>query len=43
MMMRRYLLTLDRHNRQTRSGLPTEANIIEALAAGDLPSIMPPD
>ncbi len=43
MMMQRYLWTLHRNDRQTRSGLSTVSELIDVLAAEDLPCIMPPD
>lgn len=43
MMMQRYLWTLDRSDRQTRSGFSTEAELIDVLVAEDLPCILPPD
>jgi hypothetical protein len=41
--MKRYLWTLDRDDRQTRSGLSTESELIEILNQEILPCVMPPD
>jgi hypothetical protein len=41
--MKRYPWTLDRDDRQTRSGLSTESELIEILNQEILPCVMPPD
>jgi hypothetical protein len=41
--MKRYLWTLDGDDRETRSGLSTESELIEILNQEILPCVMPPD
>ncbi|MGR9443552.1 hypothetical protein ACU8NT_16540 [Rhizobium leguminosarum] len=42
-MMTRYRWTLDQHEQPTRSGLATENELIEILAAAAMPCVMPSD